>query len=894
MRTGSLWSESAEKALVLLESSVAGISADEARERLRRHGPNRFPERPARGGFRILFSQFASPLIYLLVIAAAISAFLLELTDAIVILAAVAVNTAVGFFQEYRATRALAALKTYLAPHVRVVRGGSESEIAAGELVPGDVIVLSSGERVPADVRILEAYDLQISEAALTGESAPVSKRTDPLPAGTALAERANMAYLGTIVQRGRGLAVVTSTGESTEFGGIVKLVREVPEARTPLQRQLARLSRWVGIIVVTVAAIIFWAGIATGKTFAEIFLLSVAVAVAAIPEGLAISVTVILTVGMRRILRERAVVRRLIAAETLGSVSAICTDKTGTLTEGEMRVAHIWSGKKEVVGESGIRALVGGAEDETHMMTLRFGLLCNDAAITNQESPFAEWKAIGDSTETALLLAAIQAGFDPEEYRKRFPRLDEIPFDSERKFMATLHRSAAREGVICLKGAPEVVLEQSSSLAIDGKSAPITPVLRKEIAGHIERLSGSGLRLLAVGYKKVPAEVTTLAESEIADMVLVGLVGLKDPLRPSVAETLRQARAAGVRPIIVTGDHRKTAEMIAEELDFPGGKGSVRDGAELALMDDAALREAAGKISIYARVEPAQKVRIVQALRESQEVVAFVGDGVNDAPAIRTADVGVALASGTDVAKETADIVLLDNNFKTIVKAIEEGRVMFDNTKKVVLYLLAGSFSEILLVAGSLFAGLPIPLLAAQILWVNLIEDTFPNIALAFDPAEPGVMRRRPRQRSAPILDREMKMLLAVIAILTNALLFAVFLFYWRATGDIALTRTMVFGGLAIDSLFYVYACRNLREGMWQSNPFRNRRLNGAVLLGLGLLFVAVYAPPLQHVLRTVPLGVREWTVLLGLGIVDVLLIEATKLIFAFGSMSKKVERRT
>lgn len=535
-------------------------------------------------------------------------------------------------------------------------------------------------------------------------------------------------------------------------------------------------------------------------------------------------------------------------------------------------------------MGETQIRALEEEQEEAGHATALHIGLLCNDAAISNPDAPLEDWKAIGDPTEVALLLAAIQAGMDHGEHRRRYPRLDEIPFDAERKEMITLHRTPSGEHIMYVKGAPEVLLAQSTALARNGASVVLTEANKKEIGAQIERLSGLGLRLLAVGYKAIPKSVAKLAPEVVGDFVLVGIIGLKDPLRSSVAETLQNARAAGIRPVIVTGDHRRTAELIAQELGFPGGAAAVLDGAELARMDDDELRAAVHRIEVFARIEPAQKVRIVSALRESNEVVAFIGDGVNDAPALRAADVGVALASGTDVAKETADIVLLDNNFKTIVRAVEQGRIIFDNIRKVVLYLLAGSFSEILVVSGSLLLGLPLPLLATQILWVNLIEDTFPIIALAYDPGDPGVMHRRPRRKGEALLDREMRTLVGIIAVFTNFLLFALFLYYWRTTGDIALARTVVFGGLALASLFYVYACRNLRENIWQSNPFRNHLLNGAVLLGLVLLAAAVYFPPLQQVLRTVPLGAREWTVLLVLGIVDVLLIEATKLIFTLG----------
>lgn len=886
----SYWSESVPKTLELLDARRDGFQSEEAAKRLQTFGPNVLPEPKRVGGFEILLSQFTSPLIYLLVAAAGVSLVLGERIDALVIIAAVGINTIVGFLQEYRASRALEALRALLSPRARVLRAGNEIDISASELVPGDVIVLAAGDRVPADARVTEAYDLRTTEAPLTGESASVSKTVEAVPIGAALAERRSMVYAGTTVARGRGLAAVTATGALTQLGKIAALARGVPEPRTPLQHRLTRLSHWIGAIAVSVAAVLFIAGIATGQGFAEMFLLSVAIAVAAIPEGLLISVTVILAIGMRRILREQAIVRRLVAAETLGSVSAICTDKTGTLTEGEMRVAHIWSGEREVMGEAQIRAYQEEQEEAGHATALHIGLLCNDAAISNPDAPLEEWKAIGDPTEVALLLAAIQAGMDHDEHRRRYPRLDEIPFDAEHKEMVTLHATPVGERIVYVKGAPEVLLAQSTALARDGASVALTDANKKEVRAQIERLAVLGLRLLAVGYKSAPLSLTKLAPEAVGDFVFVGIIGLKDPLRSSVAETLQNTRAAGIRPVIVTGDHRRTAELIAQELGFPGGAAAVVDGTELARMNDDELRAAVHRVEVFARVEPAQKVRIVSALRESREVVAFVGDGVNDAPALRAADVGVALASGTDVAKETADIVLLDNNFKTIVRAVEQGRVMFDNIRKVVLYLLGGSFSEILVVAGSLLFGLPLPLLAAQILWVNLIEDTFPNIALAFDPGEPGIMRRRPRPKGEALLDREMKTLVGIIAVFTNILLFALFLYYWRTTGDIAFTRTIVFAGLAIDSLFYVYACRNLRENIWQSNPFRNRLLNGAVLLGIALLAAAVYFPPLQHILRTVPLGAREWTVLFGLGIVDVLLIEVTKLVFVF--RREKVER--
>ncbi|MFA5413090.1 MAG: HAD-IC family P-type ATPase [Patescibacteria group bacterium] len=850
------------------KTAESGLSFDEAKKRLEKYGSNKLPEAKRLTNSRIFFNQLKNSLVYVLLFAAGITIILREFMDTGIILAAVFLNVFIGFFEERKAEKTIEKLKEVIDHKARVLRDGLEREIGAEEVVPGDVIVIEAGDKIPADARLFKVTNLEIVEAALTGEAVPSIKSVKELVPGTVLAERENMVYCGTNVVRGRGLAVVVATGKEMEIGKIALMLGSAPEEQTPLQKKLASFARRLSVVLLSICFVIFIIGLLQGRSFVEMLTVAVAAAVAAVPEGLIVTVTVILAIGMQKILKEKALVRKLVAAETLGSTSIICTDKTGTLTLGKMMVDHIFT-------ETG--------SEETKTKILEMGLLCNNAVIENPEDKLEDWIIFGDSTEQALLLAAVQGGVDQKEIRKVFPRLWEIPFDEGRKYMATLHEiknsKSKINNLIYVKGAPEKVLAMSGWLEINGKTEKLTHEKVKKIKKEVDDLAGKGLRILAFAHKNTAQE--KIDESDLSEMIFVGFLALRDPLRKESAQAIKMCREAGIRPILVTGDHRLTAQMVAGEIGLDIGEKNILEGEDLDKMSDEEFVKILKNIDVYARVEPRHKMRIIEAWQKKGEVVAMTGDGVNDAPALKKADVGVALGSGTEVAKEAADIILLDDNFNSIVKAVERGRIIFENIKKVILYLFSDIFTEMALIVASLFFGFPLPILAAQILWINLIEDSPPSMALAFDAGEGGGMQSRPRRRDEPIVDLEMKIIITVISLFTISVLFGFFYYFWRITGDLDYTRTMVFVGLGIDSLFYVYACRTLRHPLWGNSPFQNKFLNASVLLGLLMLALALYTPFFQKILKTVPLGINEWLLLIGFGIINILLIEVVKYIF-------------
>lgn len=861
----------------ILQTSKSGLAQEEALLRLKKFGPNRLPEPKSGGRLEIFLNQFKNPLVLILIAAAGVGAALGDFVDAGIILAALFINVVLGFYQEFKADKALAELKKLLQINAIVLRGGVPASIGAELLVPGDALVLSAGDRVPADARIFEAHNFSLNEAPLTGESGAVSKNTDHLPVGMPLPERNNMVFSGTTVMSGRALAFVTETGAKTEFGKVAAQVESVKDSPTPLQTELAALARMLGAIFLAVSFLIFVIGLLQGRTFIEMFVLSVAVAVAAVPEGLPLAVTAILAIGMQRILKRKALVRKLIAAETLGSVSVMCVDKTGTITEGEMRVSHIWT-----PGDSSEKQHEPGAEQHSsHIMALRIAMLCNDVLVKDSKDELKELVVLGDHLDRALFFAATEAGLEREKLLRESPRIDEIPFSEERRYMATLHKISVHN-IIYIKGAPEILLKHCAYEFLGGRAVAMDEDSRRRIKTKISDLAKKGLRTVAVCYK-LAGNMKSFSDRGVAvdDFVFAGILGMRDPVREGVAETLRYAGMAGIKTIMITGDHKETARAVAEEVGIPAEEKNIIDGAALDAMNDKELEERSKELSIYARVFPHHKIRIVAALRGRGEVVAMTGDGVNDAPALKGAHIGIALGSGTDVAKEVSDMVLLDDNVKTIVAAIEQGRIIFENIKKVVLYLLVSSFSEIIVITGSLFMRLPLPFLPAQILWVNLVEDSFPNMALAFDPGDRRIMKGRPYRGSSSVANGTMKYMIVIISLVTDTALFALFLFLIKTGYPIEAARTLMFVALGIDSLFFIYVIRSLRRPVWKTNPFSNPFITLSVVLGFVLLVAAVYVPFLQNVLQTVPLNLNEWTLLISIAILKMIFIELIKLIF-------------
>jgi len=887
-----------DKVFAKLNSDKTGLTTKQAEQRLKKFGHNKLPEEKKLSSLMILLNQFRSPLVYILLGAAGVSFILQDMIDTTIILIGVFINTFLGFYQENKASKAINYLKKLIDLKTRVLRDENTVEISTKNLVPGDIMFLTAGDKITADARLIAMDNFSVVEASLTGESFPTPKNLKALNKGTTLAARQNMVYSGTVVGSGKAEAIVCATGLETELGQITKLVAETKEEETPLQKQMKSFSKTLAGLVLFLCVFVIIVGKIQGRTIfgfgagarEGMLNTAAALAVASIPEGLLISVTAILAIGMQAILRQKALVRKLIAAETLGSVSIICTDKTGTLTEGKMQVAKIITTGKETAIEK--KPKYHHAEIlEDHDLILKIALLCNDAIIENPNEELKDWRILGHPTETALLLAAIESGTPWQEIKKQQTRLAEIPFDSEIKYMATLNHLDQENEVVYVKGAPEKVLAMSSLIRINGKKEPLTENVSRTLKTKYEALTRQGLRLLAFGYKQITKNKNIDLKNELNNLIFIGFIALKDPLRSETKETFQLARQAGIRPIIITGDHRLTAKAIVSELGIKVEDKNIIEGEKLDKMSDDELAKIVKGIDIYARVEPRHKMRIVAAWQKRGEVVAMTGDGINDAPALKAADIGIALGSGTDVAKETSDLILLDDNFKTIIAAVRQGRIIFDNIKKVILYLLADTFSEIILVTGAVILGLPLPLLPAQIIWINLIDDGLPNMALTLESGEREVMKDKPRKKTEKILDGEMKFLIFIIGIFTNLFLFALFYFLLKLEiYDIQKIRTFLFATLGIDSLLFAFSCRSLRHSIFSQNPFSNPLLILGVLVGFFLQWLAIYEPHFQKIFGTVNLGLTEWFFIFALGLMQVILIEITKHYFIVKKTSNKI----
>ena len=859
---------SKEKLWQELKTSPKGLELAEAARRLKLHGSNKSAVRKRRSLPALFVDQVANPLILILVVAAVLTAVFHEVHDTLAISVAILLNMVVGFVQEYRAERSLAKLRELLAPTARVRRENQEREILAEKLVPGDVILLYPGDRVPADARLVESYELEVNESILTGESVPVLKEERALKDGWGLAERHNMVYAGTVAVAGEGEAIITATGAGTELSKIARELQEIPREPTPLQKKLKVLSRQISALVLLVAIFVLVVGLALGRSFVEIFTVAIALAVAAIPEGLVVAVTAILAVGMQRILARKALVRKLVAAETLGSTTVICTDKTGTLTVGEMQAVRVVTaaGSLEVGGEF----LPDGQAKEV-LMLLRAMVLGTSAIIEDPEAPPEQWKILGSYTERALLELAGKARLHPEHLRQTSPLLDDLPFTSAQKFQATLRREGGRHGLFWV-GAPERIITFCT----------LTSVENAFWHRHIKTLAEDGYRVVGVARRDIHTEKRTfidLGELARSGGTFLGLIALRDPIRAGLREVLAKTKAAGITTVMVTGDHPATAFKVGQELDLVSSPTQVLSGEALSLISEAELAARVRQIRIYARVSPHDKVKIVGAWQAQGEIVAMTGDGVNDAPALAKANIGIAMGTGADLAKETADLVLLDNNFSTIVAAVEEGRVMYDNIRKVVLYLMADSFAGVVLVLGALLLDLPLPILAAQLLWLNILGDGIPTIALTFDPPEGQVLSREPVRLADRILDRPRLWFVCLISGVIGLVSLLVFTFTYRLTQDLILARTLVFATFGSASLWYIFGCRTfLRQGVLSQYLWSNVGLWLAVGVSFSLLLVAIYLPAVQEVLGTVGLSPAAWFMVLAISLFIVILLEVVK----------------
>ncbi len=847
-----------------------GLTQKQAKEIQERCGQNKLPqESMVRIQLRLFFVQWKSPFLYLLLIAGIVSYFLGEHLDAAVVIFTAAVNAIVGFFQESKVSRVLRELSQYAPEYSEVLRDSRLIQIENKDVVPGDILFLREGDKISADARIISSQDFFVSEASLTGESKSVPKNSRTLAKAISTTDRRNMVYSGTTVSRGRAQVLVTATGLQTEIGHIAKMVSGIDDSPTPLQEQIIKLSKFVLFLVAGVAVLIFIIGIFQGRDLNDIFLIAVAVGIAAIPEGLIVSVTIILTVGMRRILARQALTRRLIAAETLGSVSVMCVDKTGTITEGQMSVTNDIS-SEEIFGEN-IKA---------KYKELMFSIvsLCSDAEIIFSKTHEISYR--GDSTEVALLQASVRNKIYKNQLEKTKTRISTIAFDSQRKYMATLH-TAKTNKFVYVKGAPEVVLEKCDSRIAARGIKKLDDSQRKQIDLQLQRMTSKGLRVMAVAYVQAPKTFKKLSEKNLPKLVFVGFVGMTDPVRPQVFSVIEQARIAGVRTIMITGDHVLTAKSVGKTVGLETDDKYVVTGAELEKMNEAKLKKIIRSVTIFARVEPRHKIRIVKALQNRGEVVAMTGDGVNDAPAIKAADIGIAVGSGTAVAKSVSDLVLLDNNVSTIVSSIEQGRTIFRNIRKVVLYLLSNMFTEAILIVGSLLLFLPLPITAVQILWINFITDGFPDVALAWDKGHPLAMRQPPRKRNTPIINNPMKIIIFIISILADVILLLFFVSIQGTTVSVEHMQTLMFLAVGMGSVLYIYSIRSLDRPVWQSKPFDNKLLNISQVFGILSLVVSVYVPQIQRFLGTVAIGAVEWIVVLVLALIKIAFIELIKWIY-------------
>ena len=874
------WQKTSEELIRDLETNKNGLTETEAKKRFDSKNPNSIVQDKSLTSWVIFLNQFRSPLIYFLAFAGIITVLMKDYSDSIVIFAAVFLNSVVGFLQENKASKALTALKKILKVRAVVLRDGVKKEILQDELVRGDIIVLKSGDKIPSDGRIIESRDFKVSESVLTGESSAVNKDNKTLQSELVVSDRTNMVYMGTLVEYGTASVLVTDIGDKTEMGKIANLVKDTKDEKTPYQKKIVDLSRLVAIIIVSMATLIFFLGIAQGKEFIEIFTTSVAVAVAAIPEGLPVAMTVVLALGMQRILKKNGLVRRLSAAEALGSTTVICVDKTGTLTEGEMVVSHIYSGHNELEFEME-KNILDKTINPDHIKALEIAGICADTYIENYQDEIKDWIIRGRPTDRALSLAAIQAGVSSFELEKKYPVLDTLDFNSDSKFSASLNKTSENMNTLFVLGAPEKILKFSTKFKVDRKTEQIDDKKLSELMEKFQTLTRKGLRVIATAYKETNEERINKNQVGFADLIFVGFIALKDPLRAEVKEAILTAINAGLKPVIVTGDHKLTAQAIARELGLPAKDENIIEGEELKKMSEMELSQRIKNIEIFARVEPAQKLKIVESFQSLGEIVAMTGDGINDAPALKKADIGLALGSGTEVAKEVSDLVLLSDNFSVIVSAIEEGRAIIDNIKKSIVYLISDAFSEVSLILISLILGWPLPVVAAQILWIKLIEDGLPTIALAFEKKDPDLMARKPNGKDFPLIDRDMKILMVIIASFT-VLSVSVFYYYLlnNTQYDLIKIRSIIFTTLAICTLFNVFSCKSLRQNIWRINPFSNLYLIAAWLFGIIALLSALYVPFLQKLLHTQPLSFENWVLVFLLGFINIAMVEITKLI--------------
>ncbi len=878
-----------EEVLETLGTGARGLSSEEAKNRLAQYGPNKLIERGGVSPLKIFLGQFKDIFVLMLLAAIVISLFIAfnesaaptleDYADSITIGVIVALNAVVGFVQEYRSEKAIEAMRKMTAPQASVLRDGGEAVIPAEEIVPGDVLLLETGDRVAADARLLEVVDLSTDEAVLTGESTPVEKRTDAVPENTAVSDRNNMLFMATHIVYGRGKAIVTSTGMATEFGKIAEMVQAIEEEETPLKAKLESFAKKLGILVVVACAVIFVLELldpARAGDVVDSFLTSIALAVSAVPEGLPAVVTVTLALGARELARRNSIIRRLSSAETLGAVTVICSDKTGTLTKGEMTVRKIYVDGR-IVKVTGVgyeaegeflldKAKIDASEDLRLSLLLRGATLCTNARYDGKS-------IVGDTTEGALIVAAAKAGLVKKELEKEYPRIHEVPFTSERKMMSTVHKTSDGKLVAFVKGAPEVILDHCSHILTGGKSAKLTSKRRDAIAKANEDLANQALRLLGIAYKELDSVKTESFAGEVSNdkiesnLVFIGLAGMIDPPREEARTANQLCRKAGIKTVMITGDHQLTAIAVATEIGMMEKGGIALTGAELDEISEDEFDRVVEDVLVYARVSPEHKLRIVKALKKKGHIVAMTGDGVNDAPALKQSDIGVAMGiTGTDVTKEAADMVLADDNFATIVSAVEGGRTIFDNIRKFTFFLMRSNFDELLVIGSFALAGLKLPLSAGMILWINLMTDGAPALALSQDPAADDVMDRPPRDPKEGVLHGRFASILAtfVTQFVGTAVLFYIAYYIWGEPIEEA--RTLAFMQATMQELIVVWNCRSEKRNAFRVGFRNNKYLLLAVVFSAAVTFIVPYTGVLFGfpLFETAPMTLQDWALVI------------------------------
>ena len=880
--------------------SEAGLSSEEAEKRLKEYGENALKEKEETSVLGLFLSQFKSILIIILIIASIISAILGELIDAVVIIFTVFLAGVLSFVQEYRAEKAIELLRSLTSPEAVVIRDGAERKIPSQKLVPGDLILIQTGDRISADARVIKEFNLKIDESSLTGESVPVQKSIEALPSETPEADRINMVYAGTAVAYGRGSAVVTATGMETAFGELAGLLGTIERARTPLQESLDKFGRWIGIATLIIVAFVAMLGIFYGFPLLDMFLWGVALAVAAIPEALPAVVTVGLGLGVRRMVKRHALVRKLPSVETLGATNVICSDKTGTLTQNKMTVERIYVNGQVLKVTGGGYSPEGEffsrdqkvAADDMHLHALLLGsALCNDASLLEENK---EWKIKGDPTEAALVVAAAKAGLHKGDLDQKCPRLGEIPFSSERKRMTTFNELESGSGnfpakglVAFSKGAPEVILDSCTEILLDGEIKPLSSELRQEILGKVREMADQALRVMGFSFHPPDEEISPekvssgeiKAEKIEEDMVFSGLMGMRDPPREEVKVAIQTCADAGIKTVMITGDHKVTASAIAKELGILKENDLILTGSELDSLEDREFEEKVERVSVYARVYPTHKLRVVEAFKKKGYVVAMTGDGVNDAPALKAADMGIAMGiTGTDVSKEASSMILTDDNFASIVAAVEEGRNIFKNIKNFITYGLSAHIGEVLIVLICILGWQILPLLAVQILWINLITDGLPPMALSVEPPDIGIMKRKPRNVEEGLVTR--REIAAGVGLGGLIALQALIVLIWALDKGFPIEKlqTLIFTLVVFSEMFNAFNWRSDRYSVFSLGLFTNRPLVYAVLTTVILQLMVIYIPFFQTAFRTVPLSLSDWEVVLVLASTTLISMELVK----------------